>query len=145
MSPEFDFVMNQYPEPIKTRLVFLCELIVQVASETSAVKAIEKTVKWGEPSFLTEQGSTIRVGWKKSKPGQSKPGQSKSGQYALYFNCKTKLVDTFKVCYPDTFRFEGNRAIVFEESDVLAIDELKHCIMLALTYHKRKHLPLLGV
>ena len=91
MSPEFDFVMNQYPEPIKTRLVFLCELIVQVASETSAVKAIEKTVKWGEPSFLTEQGSTIRVGWKKSKLGQSKPGQ-----YALYFNCKTKLVDTFE-------------------------------------------------
>jgi len=140
VSPEFDFVMNQYPESIKSKLAFLCGLILQTAAETPGIKRIEKTLKWGEPSFLTKQGSTIRVGWKKSKPRQSK-----LGQYALYFNCKTKLVDTFRECYSDIFNFEGNRAIVFEESDVLAIDELKHCIMLALTYHKRKHLPLLGV
>ena len=36
------------------------------------------------------------------------------------------------------------RAIVFGETDEFPVDELKHCISLALTYHRVKHLPLLG-
>ena len=38
-----------------------------------------------------------------------------------------------------------NRAIVFDETDELPVDELKYCILLALRYHRVKHLPLLGV
>ena len=44
-----------------------------------------------------------------------------------------------------TFKFDGNRAIVFDKSDKLPSTELKHCISLALTYHSVKHLPMLGV
>ena len=65
-------------------------------------------------------------------------------QYAMYFNCNTSLVDTFKEVYGDTFKFAGNRAIVFNETDELPVNELKHCISLALTYHRVKRLPLLG-
>ena len=64
--------------------------------------------------------------------------------YAMYFNCNTSLVDTFKELYGDLFNFEGNRAIVFNETDELVVNELKHCISLALTYHRVKRLPLLG-
>lgn len=46
--------------------------------------------------------------------------------------------------YPDTFEFEGNRAIVLRETTELPVAPLKHCISLALTYHRRKKLPLLG-
>jgi len=42
------------------------------------------------------------MAWKASKPNQ----------YALYFHCKTTLVDTFKELYSDVLTFEGNRAIV---------------------------------
>ena len=42
------------------------------------------------------------------------------------------------------FTFEGNRVIVFGETEGLAVDEMKHCILLTLTYHRMKHLPLLG-
>ena len=62
----------------------------------------------------------------------------------MYFNCNTSLVDTFKAIYGDVFTFAGNRAIVFGETAELPIEELKHCISLALTYHRVKHLPLLG-
>ena len=66
--------------------------------------------------------------WKESVPDQ----------YAMYFNCNTRLVDTFREIYGDQFRFEGNRAIVFDEADPIPIDELSDCISLALTYHLRK-------
>jgi hypothetical protein len=75
------------------------------------------------------------MNWKEKKPHQ----------YAMYFHCKTKLVDTFKERYGDKFKFESNRAIVFNEDDEIPIEELKHCIALSLTYHSRKHLPMLGV
>ncbi len=128
-------VFNHYPESMRQKLIFLRHLVLETASETDAVNQLEETLKWGEPSYLTKKGSTIRMGWKKSKPDE----------YALYFNCKTKLVDTFKELYRDKFQFEGNRAIVFDRNDKIPIVELKHCILLSLTYHSRKHLPMLGV
>lgn len=77
----------------------------------------------------------LRIGWKAAIPDQ----------YALYFHCKTRLVETFRELYGDTLRFEGNRAIVFNMQDPLPLEILKHCILLALTYHRRKNKPLLGV
>ena len=62
----------------------------------------------------------------------------------MYFNCNTSLVDKFRELYGDVFMFEGNRAIVFGEADEIPVAELKHCISLALTYHRVKRLPLLG-
>jgi len=63
----------------------------------------------------------------------------------MCFHCRTRLVDTFKELYRDIFKYEGNRAIVIDEDDEIATNELKHCISLSLTYHRRKHLPVLGV
>jgi hypothetical protein len=134
-TPEVAEAFNNYPEHMRQKLMVLRQLILDTASETEGVSTLEETLKWGEPSYLTKSGSTIRMDWKKSKPDQ----------YAMYFHCKTKLVDTFKELYIDKFRFEGNRAIVFNEEDEIATNELKHCISLSLTYHRRKHLPMLGV
>lgn len=128
-------VFNNYPEEIREKLMFLRKLVIETAEETDGVKSLEETLKWGEPSYLTKGGSTIRMDWKKSKPDQ----------YAMYFNCKTKLVDTFKERYKYEFKYEGNRAIVFHKNDTIPIDELKHCILLSLTYHSIKNLPMLGV
>ncbi|GKS09151.1 hypothetical protein YDYSY3_01510 [Paenibacillus chitinolyticus] len=128
-------VFEHYPINIQKKLFFLRQLILDTASETDGVDSVEETLKWGEPSYVTKTGSTIRMGWKKSNPSQ----------YALYFNCKTRLVEAFREIYSDKFIFEGNRAIVFNEEDDILIDELKQCISLSLTYHTRKHLPLLGL
>ena len=125
---------NRYPADINQAMLTLRQLILNTAAETDGVTSLEETLKWGEPSYLTKGGSTIRIDWKQSSPNE----------YAMYFNCQSKLIDTFRELYSDVLSFEGNRAIVFKVGSELPVNELKHCISLALTYHKVKHLPLLG-
>lgn len=128
-------VFNQYPDPVREKMMALRQLVLDTAAELDEVGKLEETLKWGEPSYLTKTGSTIRLDWKSSSPHQ----------YALYFNCKTKLVDTFKELYGMHLRFDGNRALILELDEDIPVDKVKHCLSLALTYHLRKHLPMLGV
>lgn len=120
---------DTYPAPIRASLMVLRELIFATAASTEGVGEIEETLKWGEPAYLTtgsKSGSTIRLGWKKSEPMQ----------YAIYFNCKTTLVDTFRSIFPHDFVFEGSRALVFEQAAIVPVDALAFCIASALTYHR---------
>lgn len=135
-TPTFDnadvaATFDGYPRPSQDKLLDLRRLIFDTAAETAGVGHIEETLKWGQPSYLTPQtrsGSTIRIDAIKDDPQR----------FAIYFHCQTDLVATFRRLYPDSFAFEGNRAIHFCASDALPEDELKHCIALALTYHSRK-------
>ena len=133
-NPNVAQVFDGYPEAMRKKMLQLRQIVPDTAAETEGVAAVEETLKWGEPSFLTKGGSTIRMDWKAKSPHQ----------YALYFNCNTSLVDTFNALYESVFTFAGNRAIVFRETDELPVDALKHCVTLALRYHRLKHLPLLG-
>ena len=133
-NPDVARVFENYPVHMRDNLLLLRELILETASETEGIEELEETLRWGEPSYLTKSGSTIRIDWKKRTPDR----------YAVYFICTTSLVGTFKDIYGDLFTFEDNRAIVFGENDQLPVGELKHCISLALSYHRVKHLPLLG-
>ncbi len=132
--PDIKKTFNHYPEHIRLKMMLLRQLILDTATESDQVDNVVEALKWGEPSYLTKHGSTIRIAWKAANPTQ----------YGLYFHCQTSLVDTFKVLYSEYFNFSGNRAILFNEHDVLPLDALQHCITLSLTYHLRKHLPLLG-
>lgn len=120
-----------YPVDFRRKILALRELIFQTAALTEGVGKIEETLKWGEPAYVTSQsrsGSTIRIGWKKSHPSH----------YAMYFHCQTNLVDTFRALFPTEFKFEGNRAIVFNEHDVVPTVSLALCVAAALTYHRSK-------
>lgn len=122
---------DAYPVTLRHKLLALRELIFQTAALAEGVGMIEETLKWGEPAYVTSQsksGSTIRIGWKKSNPSQ----------YAMYFHCQTNLIDTFRALFPTEFKFEGNRAIVFNEHDAVPTDSLAFCIAAALTYHRSK-------
>lgn len=130
-----DPVFNAYPEFVKQQMLALRELVIETASEIPDIEELEETLKWGEPSYRTKKGSTIRMDWKAKTPDQ----------YALYFKCTSKLVPSFKLAFNDKFSFEGTRAIVFQLDEQIPKTELKECIKAALTYHKIKHLPLLGL
>jgi len=134
INPEVTNVFNGYPKSVQDQMLKLRELVLAVASEIEGLEKLEETLKWGEPSYLTKFGSTVRMNWKAIKPEQ----------YAIYFKCTSNLVPTFKSIYKNKFSYEGNRALVFKLDDKIPEAELKHCITLALTYHKIKHLPLLG-
>lgn len=133
-DPQVKTIFNNYPKAAQQQLRHLRKLVLKTASEIDGLEKLEETLKWGEPSYLTKHGSTVRIDWKAKNPEQ----------VALYFKCTSKLVPTFKSIFKNTFQFENNRAIVFKLDDTIPEEELKHCITLALTYHKIKHLPLLG-
>lgn len=133
-NPKTIEVFENYPDSVRSQMEKLRELVLEAASEVDGLENLEETLKWGEPSYLTKHGSTVRMDWKEKKPDQ----------YAMYFKCTSKLVPTFKELYQDTFTFEGDRAIIFKLDEKIPKNELKHCIKLALTYHKVKHYPLLG-
>ena len=133
-DPKVATVFESYPKAVKAQMLQLRETVLKTASGIDGLQKIEETLKWGEPSYLTKHGSTVRMDWKEKNPEH----------IAVYFKCTSKLVSTFKSLYKDKFNFEGNRAIVFQLKDKIPVKELKHCIALALTYHKIKHLPLLG-
>jgi len=125
---------DAYPKGIKQKMNYLRDLVLETASEIEGIDEIEETLKWGEPSYIAKKGSTIRMDWKTKKPNQ----------YAMYFNCNTSLVETFKAVYGDLFKYEKNRAILFDLEDEIPQKELKACIEMALKYHSLKNKPFLG-
>ena len=134
MNKSVDDKFTQYPAHVQKKMHDLRTLILETAAENAAIGELEETLKWGEPSYLSRIGSTVRIDWKEKAPHK----------YAIYFNCNTILVETFRELYGDSLSFEGNRAISLNLDVDPPRDILKHCISLALTYHKVKHLPLLG-
>jgi hypothetical protein len=133
-DPKVATIFENYPKGVKEKMLHLRDLVLNTALETMGLEKLEETLKWGEPSYITKNGSTLRMDWKEKTPDQ----------VAVYFKCTSKLVSTFKAIYKDKFNFEGNRAIVFKLNENIPEKELKHCMEMALTYHKIKNLPLLG-
>jgi hypothetical protein len=130
-DPAVDAVFDAYPKPLKARLLALRRLIFDTARTTKGVGALQETLKWGQPSYLTPEtksGSTIRIDQVKST----------SGQYAVYFHCQTDLVETFRELYPKEFSYGGNRSILLNAQDEVPETALRHCVALALTYHLNK-------
>ena len=124
---------DSIPDDIRLLLLSIRQAIFEIA-EADQIGDIKETLKWGEPSYLAKGGSTMRINW-----------LSKSPQHiAVYFHCQTILIETFKEIYGDLFNYDGKRAIVFNVSEDIPMKALKHCISMALRYHKIKHLPLLG-
>ena len=128
-------VFDNYPPDIRPKMEYLRTLILTTAEKIEGLGLLEETLKWGEPSYLTKIGSTLRIDWKTKNPNQ----------YVMYFQCTSKLVPTFKMMFNNMFRFNGNRAIIFHIADPIPEEALKLCITTALTYHKVKHLPILGM
>jgi hypothetical protein len=120
-----------YPSEVKAGLLVLRELIFDTAAKTEGVGALQETLKWRQPSYLTPEtksGSTIRIDHIAKQPGR----------YALYFHCQSGLVDRFRELYRDRFDFEGKRALIFTAGKRLPEKQLRHCIAMALTHHRRK-------
>ena len=127
---------QSYPDYVRPKIEHLRGLILDVASSFEDVGKLEETLKWGEPAFLTSEthsGTTIRIDWKLKNPDQ----------YALYLNCQTTLISSFKTLFPEQFTYEGNRAIVFGINDPIPENELRVCISMALRYHLAKSMGII--
>jgi len=131
----FEDIFSRYPDKVHEKMSDLRSLIRSVAQEDPEVSDLEETVKWGEPSFKTKYGSTLRIDWKPKKPTQ----------YFMFFQCNSRLIETFKIVFGDLFEFEGKRALVFQLDEEVPSEELKECIRATLRYHKVKDQLTLGI
>jgi len=134
-DPSVEIVFANYPGFVRDKMQFLRELVIETAEEVQEISKLEETLKWGEPSFITKQGSTLRMDWKEKTPDQ----------YQMYFKCTSRLVETFKLVFGNLFEYEKNRAIVFQLNQKIPKEELKQCIKATLLYHKVKNDLTLGI
>lgn len=127
-------VLARHAATMRMRLLQVRDLIFVVAAETEGVGPLTEALKWGEPAYLTEaskSGTTIRLGVVKSAPAHC----------AVFLNCKTTLVETFRVEFGSKFAFEGNRALLIPATGDLPTEPLALCLRAALTYHHRRRQP----
>ncbi|GAB5491242.1 MAG: DUF1801 domain-containing protein [Phototrophicaceae bacterium] len=130
-NPNVQNTVDSYPEAIQEKLMLVRQLILDIAHENDMIGTIEETLKWGQISYLTHKpksGTTIRIDEYQNDPSS----------IALFVHCQTTLIETFQQMYPDTFDYEGTRALIINDFNTDTIDILKHFIELALTYHQRK-------
>jgi len=130
-DPKVAAVFGAYTPDTRQRLMALRETIFEVAAATEGVGVLTETLKWGQPSYLTGEtgsGTTVRIDRLKGD----------GDGYAVYFHCQSGLVGQFRDLYPETFTYEGERAIHFGPGECVPARELRHCIALALTHHLRK-------
>lgn len=121
-------VFDRFPEPARATLLAVRRLIFETATLHDAGPLTE-TLKWGEPAYLTEvtrSGSTVRLGVPRGAPAHC----------AVYVNCRTALVDTFRSMVPDEMAFVGNRAILLPEAGPVPEAPLVACLAVALTWHR---------
>jgi len=131
MKKEVAEVFDAYPAETRANLERLRALIFETAAETEGVGEIEETLKWGQPSYLTtksKSGTAVRIDRVKGE----------KADYAMYVHCQTSLVNTYRMMVGDAFRYEGTRAILFDNGSELPVDALKQCIVMALRYHLDK-------
>lgn len=131
MAPEVSAVFDSSDPEVRRCLLFLRQLILDTAEECG-VGAIDETLKWGQPAYLTSEtrsGSTIRV---------APTGPNSQYDYAIYFICHTNLVEAFEDLFGDVFTYDGYRALLFNVGDEVPANELRECVAMALTYHRAK-------
>ncbi|WP_425039797.1 DUF1801 domain-containing protein [Primorskyibacter sp. S187A] len=122
-------VFAQIETPYRDVLMDTRKLIFDVAASDPRIGALEETLRWGEPAYVTTRkktGSTIRLGVAKA-----------SGTPALFFNCQTRIVEEMRVRFGTELTYEKNRAILLDEKGLAAPDALGIAIAAALTYHLR--------
>jgi hypothetical protein len=119
-----------YPEPLRSRLLELRNLIFCVASHTDGVGRLDESLKWNDPAYRPvrpKSGTTIRMN----------AHRGSDIRYGLYVSCQTDLVERYRTLYGDQLRLEGNRAILFSCDETLPVATTEHCIAMALTYFQR--------
>ncbi|MDB5525576.1 MAG: hypothetical protein JWM58_3339 [Rhizobium sp.] len=121
-------VFDRHPPVLRDKLLALRAAILDVAAEEN-LGPIEETLKWGQPSYLTANGSgtTIRID----------RDDTHGGAIALYVNCKSSLVGEWRDRFPEMI-FGGDRSLHLTLDAGLDDPRLRICIADALTYHRRK-------
>lgn len=128
-SPAVAEAFAAFPDATRSGALALRALIFETAAAHPEVGALQETLKWGQPSYLTPEtkaGSTLRI------------GQPKAGGLALYAHCQTTIISDFAALFGADFTIEGSRAVHLDPAEITARQgPLTALIASGLTYHLR--------
>lgn len=133
MSKTVQDKLDDYSPRVREKIDKVRCLIFAIARRRQ-LGEISESLKWGQLSYTSKDGSPIRVDWKEKSPEQ----------ISVYFNCNTILVETFREIFGERLNLVGNRELVLPLDTAMPESELTTCFAMALQYHKLKKLPLLG-
>ena len=69
-NPKVEHRFADYPVRVREKMQYLRSLVLETAEENEGIEQLEEALKWGEPSFVTKIGSTLRMDWKEKSPNQ---------------------------------------------------------------------------
>src|SRR5437763_1442754 len=81
-------LFKAYPTGIRAKLMALRDLVFDVAAKTEGVGRLTETLKWGQPSYLTEEtgsGTTVRIDRKRAAAEETVGLIAKEGGSAAAF------------------------------------------------------------
>ncbi len=125
IPPGVQAAYDAAPEPARTGMLALRARIFAVAAATPEAGPVTEALRWGQPAFLAPKGSTLRV------------GVPKGAAFALFCHCRSSLIPGFRAGPGAGLRFEGTRAVLFDDPAELAAAPLDPLIRHALAYHLR--------
>ena len=131
--PDVALAIAACPSVAASAFARLRDLLFETASALPESGSLRETLKWGQPSYLTEapkSGTTIRLGW-----------DNAGTHISLFVHCQTTLIEEWRQRYSDTLDFVGNRELRIPVDQPFPRAALRHCIAMALTYHSRKMKP----
>ena len=122
MPPDVQAAFEAAPQPTRDGMLALRELIFQVAASMPEAGPVTEALRWGQPAYLAPKGSTLRLG----KP--------KGAVFALFVHCQSRLIPEFRDGPGMGMRFEGTRAVLFENVSDLKGAPIEPLVRHALTY-----------
>ncbi|MBQ4825578.1 DUF1801 domain-containing protein [Leisingera sp. HS039] len=132
-SPGIEAAFDVLDPQARAGLLALRGLIFDTAAQSPEAGRIEEALRWGQPSYLTPErktGTTLRL------------GVPKGARFALFVHCQSRLIPEFAAAFPAWDRFEGTRAVLF--NDPAEVEPIRHgwLIKRALTYRIRPPLEI---
>lgn len=134
-DPRFIETLQSFPDEVQGKMEVLRELVHEIAQEEELVTELEETLRWGEPTFISNVGTSLRMGWSDKRPDQ----------YGLFVQCSSLVIPTIRAVHADALRYDKNRGVLFQNEEDLPLDLLRPMIHAALVYKKVKKLPMLGI
>jgi len=128
LPAEVEAAITGYPDAVQERLLELRGLVLDVAAATPAAGRVEETLRWGQPSFVTEPrtGTTVRIDRVRG-----------TDDVAVFTHCRTPLVDECRAAHGDLFDYDGTRGVILRAGRAVPVAELGEHVRAALTYRLR--------
>ncbi|MFY0594974.1 MAG: DUF1801 domain-containing protein [Cognatishimia sp.] len=127
-DPAIAATFDRTPEPARTGLLRLRDLIFDVAQGLPDIGRVEEVLRWGQPSYITPD---------KKAATPLRLGTHKSASFAIFAHCQSNVIANYATRFPGWDRLDGNRAVLFDRPDQIEPFRLRSLIEDALTYHLR--------